>query len=295
MVTATRGSRGPITGRLGGRPGTAGGERRGGRLSAGWPALYASGEGERRATWLELFFDLVFVLAIAELADYLHHHLTPAGFAGFVLLSLPVWLVWSNFSYHADLFDVGGPLYRLAMLAAMLGSIALAVNIPGALDGRSAGFAGAYVALRVLLIVLYAWAWRRVEEARPVAVAHIVGFLAGALIWASSLLLLPPARYWAWGLGLLVEFATPVLAQLRVLEAAPVQRSHLPERFGLFTIIVLGESIVVTGLGVSGTAWATESVLIGTLGFAVVGCLWWLYFDHVLDAEDDVDAAVGAG
>ena len=285
-MTATRGAGGPIAERPGGRPRTAaGGEPHDGQLSARWPALYVSGEGERRATWLELFFDLVFVLAIAELADYLHDHLTLAGVVGFVLLSLPVWLVWSNFSYYADLFDVGGPLYRLAMLAAMLASIALAVSIPGALDGSSASFAGAYVALRVLLVGLYAWAWRRVEEARPVAAPHIAGFLAGALIWAASLLLGEPARYWAWGLGLLVELATPVLGQLRVLASAPVQRSHLPERFGLFTIIVLGESIVVTGLGVSSTAWAPESVLIGALGFVIVGCLWWLYFDHVLDAS----------
>jgi low temperature requirement protein LtrA len=281
-MATTRGSRGPITGRFRARPG-AGGARRGGRAPNRF-ALYASGEGERHATWLELFFDLVFVLAIAELAGYLHDHLTVAGALGFVLLSLAVWLIWSNFSYHADLFDVDGPLYRVAMLAAMLLSIALAVSIPEAFDGRSAGFAGAYVALRVLLVGLWAWAWRRVEVARPVAARHLGGFLAGAVVWAASLLFPEPARYWVWGLGLLVEMATPVLAQLGVLAAPPIQRSHLPERFGLFTIIVLGESIVVTGLGVSDTAWATESVLVATLGFAVVACLWWLYFDHVLDA-----------
>ena len=253
----------------------------------GGPTLYAPGGGERHASWLELFFDLVFVLAVAELAHYLHAHLTPSGFLGFAFLFLPVWLVWSNFSYYADLFDADGPFYRVVMLAAMLFSIALAVNVYGALDGGSdaVGFAAAYVALRLLLVGLYAWAGRHVEEARSVAFWHVAGFSAGALIWGASLFVPEPARYWMWALGLLVEMATPVLAQFLVLDRPPVQESHLPERFGLFTIVVLGESILVTGVGVSDTEWAAGSVAVAALGFAAVGCLWWIYFDRVADAS----------
>jgi low temperature requirement protein LtrA len=258
------------------------------------PSLYASSGEGRHATWLELFFDLVFVLAIAELAHYLHDHLTVGGFLGFAFLFLPVWLVWSNFSYYADLFDVDGSLYRVMMLVTMLFSISLAVNINIALDGGSAGFAASYVALRVLLVGLYAWAWRWVEETRALATWHIAGFSAGAVIWAASLLVPESARYWVWGLGLLVEMATPILAQFLVLDDAPVQRSHLPERFGLFTIVVLGESVLVTGVGVSDTEWATSSVVVAVLGFAAVGCLWWLYFDHVVD-ESAVEHAFTNG
>jgi low temperature requirement protein LtrA len=261
---------------------------------AGRPRLYASSEEGRHATWLEVFFDLVFVLAIAELARYLHNHLTVGGFLAFAFLFVPVWLVWSNFSYYADLFDVDGPFYRVMMLVAMLLSIALAMNVYGALDGGSAGFVAAYVALRVLLVGLYTWAWRYVEETRPLTTWHLTGFSTGALIWGASLLVPEPARYWMWALGLLVEMATPVFAQILVLEEAPVQRSHLPERFGLFTIIVLGESIVVTGLGVAGTQWAVGSVVVAALGFAAVASLWWLYFDHVLD-ESAVEHAYTNG
>ncbi len=165
------------------------------RPSARCPSLYATTEEERHATWLELFFDLVFVLTIAELAHYLHDHLTVGGFLGFAFLFLPVWLVWSNFSYYADLFDVDSPFYWVTMLAAMLFSISLAVNVHGALDGGSTGFAASYVALRVLLVGLYAWAWRYVEETRALAAWHIAGFSAGALIWGVSLLVPEPARY----------------------------------------------------------------------------------------------------
>jgi low temperature requirement protein LtrA len=116
------------------------------------PTLYVPlREGGRHATWLELFFDLVFVLAIAELARYLHDHLTVGGFLGFLFLFVPVWGMWMGYTYYADLFDVDGPAYRVAMLAAMLLSIALAVSVHGALDGGSSSFVAA-LALALALV-----------------------------------------------------------------------------------------------------------------------------------------------
>jgi low temperature requirement protein LtrA len=259
------------------------------------PTLYAlHREGGRHATWMELFFDLVFVLAIAELSHYLHDHLTVGGFLGFVFLFVPVWGTWMGYTYYADLFDVDGSAYRVALLGAMLLSIALAVSVYGALDGGSSGFVAAYVALRMLLVGLYAWAWHHAREVRPLCARYVAGFSLGALVWASSLLLPEPARYALWVLGIIVvEIATPFLTQLTVLEELPVQVSHLPERLGLFTIIVLGESIVVTGLGVADTEWAVGSVVVAALGFVAVGCMWWLYFDRV--DESAVERAYTGG
>ena len=122
------------------------------------PTLYVARDGPRRATWLELFFDLVFVLAIAELAHLLHDDPSPGGFLRFAFLFVPVWWAWSGFTYYADLFDVDGPAYRVAMLAAMLASIALALNVRDAFAGGSADFAATYLGLRALLVGLYAWA-----------------------------------------------------------------------------------------------------------------------------------------
>lgn len=258
------------------------------------PILYASRDEPRHATWLELFFDLVFVLAIAELAHYLHDHLTVTGFLGFVFLFLPVWLVWSNYTYYADLFDIDSPLYRIAMLTAMLLSVALAVTIPDALGRGSTEFAVAYLALRILLVGLYAWAWLHSSEVRPVVGRHVMGFSAGIVVWSISLLAPESIRFWIWGIGLLVEFATPVFAQLVGLRGGPVQVSHLPERFGLFTIVVLGESIVVTGVGVRDSAWTPGSIAVASLGFTAVGAVWWLYFDRVLH-ESEVERAFRSG
>ena len=236
----------------------------------------------------------MFVLAIAELARYLHDHLTVGGFLGFFFLFVPEWGTWMGYTYYADLFEVDGPAYRVTMLAAVLVSIALAVSVHEALDGGSSGFVVAYVALRMLLVGLSAWAWRYAREVRPQCARYVAGFSAGAVVRAVSLLVPEPARYGLWVIGILVvEIATPFFVQLTVLEELPFQVSHLPERLGLFTIIVLGESIVVTGLGVADTEWAAGSVVVAALGFIVVGCLWWLYFDRV--DESAVERAYTGG
>ncbi len=258
------------------------------------PILYASRDEPRHVTWLEVFFDLVFVLAIAELAHYLHDHLTVAGFFQFVFLFLPVWLVWSNYTYYADVFDIDSPRFRIAMLTAMLLSAALAVTIPNAMGSGSTEFAVVYVALRALLVGLYVWAWHSSPDVRTAVGWHIAGFSTGVLIWAVLLLMPEPIRFWIWGLGLLVEFATPMLSQILALGKGPVQASHLPERFGLFTIVVLGESIVVAGVGVRASEWAPSSVIVAILGFCVIGCLWWLYFDRVID-ESEIERAFMSG
>lgn len=252
-------------------------------------------ESGRHATWLELFFDLVFVLAIAQLARYLHDNPTPGGFFGFLFLFVAVWWAWVGFTIHADLFDADDEvLYRLAMLLAALLSISLAVNVPEALAGASAGFAASYALLRFLLVGMYARAWWRMPRARSLVARYAGGFFVGALLWAASIFVPEPARYALWALGLLVELATPIFAQLTALLDRPVQVSHQPERFGLFTIIVLGESITLVGLGVAGTEWRLSSVLVAVSGFVCVACLWWIYFSRVDETVVERSYAGGA-
>jgi low temperature requirement protein LtrA len=181
------------------------------RLAWRSPALRVGEEGERRATWLELFFDLVFVVAIAALAVYLHHHLTLGGFLGFTLLLVPVGWAWMSFAYYSDQFDTDDTLFRVVMLVAMLASAALAVNVGGALQGSPSGFVISNVLLRALLIGLYAWAWRNSAEARPMSARYAAGFSIGALIWLASLLTPEPLDYGLWALALLIEMGNPVL------------------------------------------------------------------------------------
>ena len=236
-----------------------------------------SGE-ERHASWLELFFDLVFVVAVAELAYNLGGDLSLRGFLAFGTLSVPVWWAWTGYAFYADRFETDDAFYRVAMFAAMLAIATLAVNIPYAFEGGSATFAASYAVVRVLLIALYARAGRHVPAARELCGRYVVGFGVGATLWLSSLLVPEPLRYGMWAAGLAVELATPLLSS-RAIARTPFDVSHIPERFGLFTIIVLGESVVLVATGVGEASWRPASVLTAAVGFAVAASLWWIYFD----------------
>jgi low temperature requirement protein LtrA len=247
------------------------------------PALRtpADGEGqERHASWLELFFDLVFVVAIAELAQELARDHSLGGFAIFAGLFLPVFIAWQGFTFYADRFDSDDVLFRAVMLAAMLAIAALAVQIPDVAAGRhDAGFVVAYVTLRSLLVALYLRAWPHAVAARPLIARYAGGYSLSIALWLLSLLVDPPLRYVLWGVGLAIEYAMPVVAQ-RIHARIPVDPSHVPERFGLFTIIVLGESVVAVALGTADEDWRVASALTAGLGFVSVACLWWVYFDR---------------
>jgi low temperature requirement protein LtrA len=250
------------------------------------PSLRTPADGaqaERHASWLELFFDLVFVVAVAELARQLVLDHSVGGFGIFAGLFLPVFIAWQGFTFYADRFDTDDVLFRTVMLAAMLAIAALAVQIPDVATGRhDGGFVVAYVTLRSLLIGLYLRAWRSAPEARPLIARYAGGYSVSVALWLASLLVDPPVRYVLWGVGLAIEYAMPVLAQ-RIHARLPVDPSHVPERFALFTVMVLGESVTAVALGTADQEWRVASALTAVLGFAAVACLWWVYFDRGIE------------
>ena len=239
---------------------------------------------ERHASWLELFFDLVFVVAITELARQLVADHSLGGFAIFAGLFLPVFIAWQGFTFYADRFDTDDTQFRVTILVAMLAIAALAVQIPDVAEGRhDAGFVIAYATLRGLVIALYVRAWRDRPAARPLTARYAVGYSISVAIWLASLAVPTPARYAMWGIGLAIEYAMPVVAQ-RFHARVPVDASHVPERFALFTIIVLGESVVAVALGTSQNDWRLASATTAVAGFVAVACLWWVYFDRGIPA-----------
>jgi low temperature requirement protein LtrA len=235
---------------------------------------------ERSASWLELFFDLVFVVAIAQLALALADDLSPVGFTRFLLLFVPVWWSWVGYTNYADRFDTDDPVFRAMMIFGMLAMAVLAVSVPDAFSGGSEAFALSYVAVRVLLILLYERARRNVPAARALISVTMGVFVFGAALWSLSLLVAEPWRFGLWGLALVIEGATPWVAR-RAMASVPYHASHLPERYGLFTIIVLGESLVAVVLGIGGAHWRFASAFAAFGGFLVAACLWWVYFDFI--------------
>jgi low temperature requirement protein LtrA len=247
------------------------------------PRLRTRGRGldeMRRATWLELFFDLVFVAAVGQLANALAAEPTAARFFEFMGLFVAVWWAWMGFTFYANRFDTDDLVYRLLMLCAMFGVAALATTIPSVFRGATEGFALAYIAVRLVLVTLYARASRHVPEARALVQTYLRFFGFAILLWVASLGVGAPWAYVLWGLALCVELSAPIRGW-RSLPDAPVDRRHLPERFGLLTLIVLGESVLAVVLGVSEVSWDARSAAAAAAGFLVAASLWWIYFDFL--------------
>jgi low temperature requirement protein LtrA len=243
----------------------------------------ASGDGERHASWLELFFDLVFVVAITQLAHELELDHSARGFLIFVGLFVPVYVAWQGFSLYADRFDTDDLVMRVVFFAAMLAIAALSVQIPDVAHGEgSVGFVLAYVTLRTLMLGLYWRAWRAVPQARPLIRVYGSGYAVGAAIWLASLAVDPPGRYVVWAIALTLELSLPPLTT-RIHRRVPTSGGHVPERWALFTMIVIGESVVAVALGTAGSEWAFASAAAAVLGFAAVAAAWWLYFDSQAD------------
>lgn len=246
---------------------------------------------ERSASRLELFFDLAFVLVVAELAGALRKDLTPSGALEFVGLFTAVWWSWVSATLYANRFDHDDIVYRFYKLASMALVIGMAATATEAVGPKSTLFAGCYIALRVLLISQYARAYRHVAAARRGIGIYLMGTAVGAGLWTVSLACPAPARYWLWVAGVLVEVLVPLFATAAT--DVPLHLEHLPERFGLFVILVLGESVAAVAHGLHAAHWDGRAVAVALASFVVAAALWWSYFDlagagakHLLEQTD---------
>jgi low temperature requirement protein LtrA len=244
------------------------------------PVLRSSdtSEVERHATWLELLYDLVFVAALSQLANRLSADYSPDGIGHFALLFIPVWWAWVGHTYYLSRFDTEDLLHRLLTMLQMTAVASLSVHLPDAFGAASVGFALSYALVRFILVAEYSRAGRHIPEVRPLTDRYVRGFGTAAAIWVVSALVPVPWRFWLWGVALLVDFTAPLTAGPLHLRFPP-HLSHLPERFGLFTIIVIGEAVasVVFGIGKSGLTFVSATA--GLMGMLIAFALWWGYFE----------------
>jgi len=256
-------------------------------------------DGDRGVSRLELFFDLAYVLVVAQLAANLAKDLTAEGLAVFAGLFAVTWWSWVTTTLYANRFDTNDVLYRLGKLSATVAVLGMAASAPDATGHRSAVFALSYLLTRVVLFALYARAYRHVVRARRTIAIYLAGTGAGGTLWLISLAVPGHARFALWAAGILVEALAPVAAT-RFGGNVPLHLEHLPERFGLFVILVLGESVASVATGVHDTHWTAAPVAVALVCFAAVAAMWWNYFDlggaagkqKLVTSDDDEEGGV---
>src|SRR5438876_407737 len=233
----------------------------------------------RRPGWTELFFDLVFAAAIAQLSAPLDHDYSFFGIGRFAFLLALVFLAWFGYTAFATQFVVDDVVQRALLVVQIFLVAVMAANATDALSSRdAAGFGAAYGGVRAILALQYARVIRLPETATLVR-RRIIGLVSAAVLWAACALLSAPYRYVGWSLALLIDIANSWPTS-RGTTASPPGATHFPERFGLLTIILLGEFVASVMRGIeSQMGWsflaASAAVLSLALGFA----LWSSYSD----------------
>jgi low temperature requirement protein LtrA len=243
-------------------------------------------EEHRASTPLELFFDLAFVVAISQAASGLHHGLVDGNavdtIGSFLLVFFAIWWAWMNFTWFASAYDPDDGPYRLAVFVVMAGVLIVAAGIPRAFHGTDLGvITFGYVVMRLAMVALWLRAAYAVEDGRKSALRYAVGIALVQVFWVVRLLLPVDLTIQSFLVLAAAELAVPLWAEAA--GRTSWHPGHIAERYGLFTIIVLGESVLSATVGVQ-TALDADNLL-GDIAPVVVGgllivfSLWWLYFD----------------
>jgi low temperature requirement protein LtrA len=233
-------------------------------------------EGEQ-VTPLELFFDLVFVLALTQCTALMANQPTWEGLARGLLVLGVLWWSWTGYAWLTSVLDPEEGAVRLVIFTAMAAFLVAALAVPEAFDSLALLFAGAYGVVRVAHIALFMLASRDDPRLRQSVIGLAGGTAVGVGLLIAASFFDGAAQGGIWAVALLLDMAEPFFFGAEGWKLVP---SHFAERHGLIIIIALGESIVAIGVG-SNTTVDAGVVAAAVLGVAVTGALWWLYFDVV--------------
>jgi low temperature requirement protein LtrA len=243
--------------------------------------------GPARASYLELFFDLVFVFALTQISHLILEHMTWQGLAEAAVAFAAIWWAWIYTTWFANWADPERVPVRITLLLVMLASLLMAVALPHAFDGGGTIFALAYVAIQVGRTLFLAWIMSRAEGESGMNMLRIaIWFAVSAAFWIGGALLAEgPERLGWWLAALAIEYAGPfALFYVPFLGGSTVREwnisgDHMAERCALFIIIALGEGIVVTGATFAGQDMSRNNAAAFLIAFTSSVLMWWIYFD----------------
>jgi len=238
-----------------------------------------------RVTYVELFFDLVFVFAVTQISHTLLAHFTLLGALQVTLLFLAVWWVWVFTSWITNWLNPEKTPVRLLLFAMMLGGLVLSTSIPAAFEARGLWFAIAYAAMQVGKTIFL---WLSTPPSRPrtrMNAIRIAAWLSmSAIFWIAGGVMEGQSRLVLWAIAVVIEYISPAvrfwIPRYGASSVADwmIEGGHMAERCALFIIIALGESIVVIGATFAELTWTTENVLAFVAAFVGSLAMWWIYF-----------------
>ncbi|MDX1438931.1 MAG: low temperature requirement protein A [Rubricoccaceae bacterium] len=241
---------------------------------------------DQGATFVELFFDLVFVFAVTQVTGFLHHDLTPAGIGKAVLIFWMIWWAWTQFTWALNPANTDHAIVRLWTLVATGVAFIMALSVQDAFGDGGLLFAGSYVAGRVIGLVLY----YTVASERPELTHAVRRFglfsLGGLTLAVAGGFVDPDIRPYVWLTAVLLDMGAALIGGRT--SGWGLHPGHFAERHGLFVIIALGESLIVAGVAASDQPFSTPLLLV-VLGAVAVSCLlWWSYFGWL---KEDLEKA----
>jgi low temperature requirement protein LtrA len=243
-------------------------------------------EPNRAASTLELFFDLVFVVAVSTAAQNLHHLMSEGdvvnGLVHYLMVFFAIWWAWMNFTWFATSFDTDDWLYRVVTFVQMAGVLVLAAGLePAFAESEYTILVGGYVVMRVAMVFQWVRASRRGDVASRAARWYAAGILVVQVLWVAWLTIdAQVPQMVVFVILMLAEISVPVVAETR--GRTTWHPHHITERYGCFTLILLGESLAGSANaiieGLHDTEHLGEMIAMGVLAFVVTAGLWWVYF-----------------
>lgn len=254
--------------------------------------------GSKKVTWLELFYDLIYVVAIAATTHVLAHAHHGAvswdSIYKYVLIFIPIWWAWVGFTMFVNRYGEDHTTQRIVYFIQMIFVIVLTVSINTDFEKYFLAFMLSYVGIRLCTVFMYARLWMQRTQASGLPRLISIGFLIGAMISFSSIWFMGEWKFIMLYLGIVFDMVYPLFLRKRF-KRHPINNHHLLERFGLITLIVMGESVVNITNTIRETPISAHLVIAALSGFIIIATIWWHYFTYSDKAVDHHRVSAGHG